>query len=557
MARKVFISVLGSTCYELCKYEWNNFCSEETCYIQEATLDYLNKKEEWSPNDCAYILLTEVAKKRNWEDNGHSDRETGKKIERSGLRSKLYNKKYPFQIESIENLPIGNNEAEIWDFFNRAYELIQDGDELYFDLTHGFRYLPMLILVLGNYAKFLKGVQIKSITYGNFEGGNKETKTAPIVDLLPLSVLQDWSTAAAFYLESGNTDRLSNLTENRLRPILREESTRKEGEIIKPFIRGLVQISEERQTCRGIAISENKSVENLLLSVNTIKRTVIAPLNPIIEKIKAEISFFDIGKGPLNCIKVAEWCFKNKQYQQAITILREGIVTFFCERYNLNEIEEKERKVVEDVFYRVYKKDVFSQETEPLLHHISCDEDVISYSSLFSQIRECRNDYNHSGMRPNSRGAKKMKNDIESFIERTKVLFGKELYKKNCLIVPKQNLLINLSNHPYEQWDETQKQAALEYGSCQDMPFPEIDPTANQQVINQLVEKFYQDLLALQSTHQLTVHIMGEMTFCFALIQKLEAVCIPCIASTTVRDTIELEGGRKESVFQFVQFRKY
>ena len=33
---------------------------------------------------------------------------------------------------------------------------MQDGDELYFDLTHGFRYLPMLVMVLINYSKFLK-----------------------------------------------------------------------------------------------------------------------------------------------------------------------------------------------------------------------------------------------------------------------------------------------------------------------------------------------------------------------------------------------------------------
>lgn len=38
-------------------------------------------------------------------------------------------------------------------------------------------------------------------------------------------------------------------------------------------------------------------------------------------------------------------------------------------------------------------------------------------------------------------------------------------------------MLINLSNHPYEKWDETQKQAAIEaFGRVEDYPFPPIDP---------------------------------------------------------------------------------
>jgi hypothetical protein len=52
------------------------------------------------------------------------------------------------------------------------------------------------------------------------------------------------------------------------------------------------------------------------------------------------------------------------------------------------------------------------------------------------------------------------------------------------------------------------------------------------------------------------VHIMGEMTFTFALVNLLKEVGIKCIASTTKRNVEEIDG-KHVSTFQFVQFREY
>ena len=38
---------------------------------------------------------------------------------------------------------------------------------------------------------------MKAIFYGNYEARDKESNIAPIMDLLPLSVLQDWTLAAS------------------------------------------------------------------------------------------------------------------------------------------------------------------------------------------------------------------------------------------------------------------------------------------------------------------------------------------------------------------------
>ncbi len=115
-------------------------------------------------------------------------------------------------------------------------------------------------------------------------------------------------------------------------------------------------------------------------------------------------------------------------------------------------------------------------------------------------------------------------------------------------------MLLNLSNHPSAKWPENQIQAASQYGGVTDMPFPHIDPEADTDQVRQLAEQY--EVKIRQMTDVRAVHIMGELTFCFALIPMLQNAGIPCVASTTARDTLEHDG-IKTSVFRFIRFRAY
>ncbi len=115
-------------------------------------------------------------------------------------------------------------------------------------------------------------------------------------------------------------------------------------------------------------------------------------------------------------------------------------------------------------------------------------------------------------------------------------------------------MLLNLTNHPSTQWPEKQYNYALElYQKVIDLPFPQILPALDSASLDVLVED-YEHKIRQITPH--AVHIMGEMTFTFRLVQKLKAFGIPCIASTTERIT-EQVGEVKTSKFQFVQFREY
>ncbi len=121
-------------------------------------------------------------------------------------------------------------------------------------------------------------------------------------------------------------------------------------------------------------------------------------------------------------------------------------------------------------------------------------------------------------------------------------------------------MLINLSNHPSAQWDEAQKNAALTYGNIIDMPFPSIDPQASTDSVAAQAEKYevkIRQLLTRNIEGTFAVHLMGELTFCFALVARLQRVGINCLVSTTRRQTIDYQDGKKISSFGFVLFRGY
>ena len=119
-------------------------------------------------------------------------------------------------------------------------------------------------------------------------------------------------------------------------------------------------------------------------------------------------------------------------------------------------------------------------------------------------------------------------------------------------------MLINLSNHPSARWSAQQAEAANRlYGEIVDLPFPQVDPNGDEAYVERLVDEYAGKVLQLAEKQPVTVHLMGEMTFCFALVSHLQKHDITCVASTTERIVKESGYGTKEVIFKFVQFRNY
>ncbi len=115
-------------------------------------------------------------------------------------------------------------------------------------------------------------------------------------------------------------------------------------------------------------------------------------------------------------------------------------------------------------------------------------------------------------------------------------------------------MLLNLSNHPVILWPDLQQKMANQfYGTIIDMPFPSINPDLESDQLELLVDDYEVSVKNMKPT---AVHIMGELTFVFRLVNRLKENGIKCIASTTERNATT-ENNIKTSNFTFVQFREY
>jgi len=100
--------------------------------------------------------------------------------------------------------------------------------------------------------------------------------------------------------------------------------------------------------------------------------------------------------------------------------------------------------------------------------------------------------------------------------------------------------------------------ALEQFGEVMDMPFPVINPEGDEMYIKDMAHTYLQRILAMRDRYpDLTVHIMGELTFCYALVRLLKKNRIACVASTTTRKVIIANNSKKVSEFEFVRFRYY
>ena len=321
MARKVFMSVLGSTPYQECCYVDANelFKSSRTKYIQIAMLEKL--KKDWNSSDIAYIFVTggdKGSEKKNWIDDGHCKNGTNETIKSKGLNSLIEELHIELKVQPIK-IKNADNESEIWDNFRIIYDCLQPDDEVYFDVTHGFRSLPMMVMVLNNYSKFLKGIKVKSISYGNYEARN-ELNEAPIIDLILLSNLQDWTSAANMFFQTGRTTEITQL--------INQEEFKALDEFVK-------EIAE----CRGVSIFSGLTAKRVMEELNSINIQDHV-YKELLNKVNEKVSKFELDD-LLNGFRAVEFCIQYNLIQQGITLLQEFIISFLLDKINFKDWKDE------------------------------------------------------------------------------------------------------------------------------------------------------------------------------------------------------------------------
>lgn len=403
MARKVFLSFLGTGNYKECCYESKEMGQSKTVkFVQEAIVDLYCK--DFTSKDKAYIFLTKDAEKTHWKT----------------LKSILETKNIEFI--GVKDTPEGYSEDEIWSIFESVFNVLKEDDEITLDVTHGFRSLPMLQIVLLNYAKSLKNIEVKNILYGAFEAlgpsyniekriPNANERIAPLLDLTSFSAIQDWTFAAESFIQTGQTKTITSLSKENIKPILIESKGQDEtARSIRWVMNSIKEIELTISTNRGKMISEEKKliqVQEKLEELIKNDSSVFAPLKPILKQINNKFLPFD--EKP-HWEASVEWCIEHGLIQQGITQLQEGIISHVCSLNNLNSSNLKHREIVGQAFNildkevnelkRELKEEEWlypASENRELVRTIIDSDFVTKYVINYVSLSEYRNDINHGG----------------------------------------------------------------------------------------------------------------------------------------------------------------
>lgn len=560
MGRKVLLSFLGNSTYQKCKYEQGNFQSQEVRFVQEALLQLL--EDDWTNTDKVYLFLTPAAEQSNWE---------GAFYEGAGLKKVFAN--YPnFSVEAITDIPAGFSEAEIWDLFERIYNCLEAADEIYLDITHSFRSLPMLLMVLVDYAKALKNIKVAKIYYGAFEATSpypktKKTnittpeRTAPILELTSFSALQDWTAAASDFKLYGKLNRLKTLTDTSIAPLL------KSGKNETTVLNLLTEINEHIQILIPL-VQTNRGKALALFPYDDLKdklsrfsqaESLIKPLTAVIHEIQNKVQHFR-EEDSLFWLKAAKWCRDHGLIQQGITQLQEGFITWLCWKFQkevdaefFEFTEDRPRRLISNTF-KIWKENIgnkkwksINRSNKPLTRAVAADPSFQQATDCFIQLSHLRNDINHGGYQHHSAPDsfyQKLSDSIET-------LEGIVINSATpSITLENKQGLLNISYELFENWSAKQQQLALDrYGNVADILLPTITPKLHKVDFEQLVEAYYRKVKIQRPK---AVYLMGEPTFTFALVQRLKSAGISCIGSVGKQAVMDQAAGQI-----FVGFRAY
>jgi len=95
-----------------------------------------------------------------------------------------------YELESIE-VPFDDSIKAILNVYKQLIARVDDGDELYADITYGSKPMPIVLTMALQYAyRTKKNVSIECVTYGQISH-HKETKDAKIYDVTALVQLDE------------------------------------------------------------------------------------------------------------------------------------------------------------------------------------------------------------------------------------------------------------------------------------------------------------------------------------------------------------------------------
>ena len=309
-------------------------------------------------------------------------------------------------LDSYEKvvIPYGKNNEEFWKIFEVLTKLDVENKEIYFDVTHGFRSIPIFVSTLLNFFTKVKNAEVKGVYYGIFEA--KENNVTSVVNMLPFLEMNAFVDAFSIFKKYSDGRDIAQIINEKFKEIPNEEK-RQYGKL-----RELAKELEFYSKAIGFSALELYhdsllKIENKIEDIDKIPNNLKA-IDFLMSDLKEDVSSFkELKKNWDRDLKTAELLYERNRYAQSLTILRETVLTYILEELaldfgnmdlrekSLGELFEGDSKRIRDKEPTVY----FTKEFIPILE----------------AMRELRNKSNHAFMSKNVG-----KKDIDKSVENLK-----------------------------------------------------------------------------------------------------------------------------------------
>ncbi|MEI7769218.1 MAG: TIGR02221 family CRISPR-associated protein [Chloroflexales bacterium] len=305
-------------------------------------------------------------------------------------------------------IPSGQSEAEQWAMFTRIAEEIAPGDEIIFDITNGFRSIPVIALLVAAYVRVVRHATVRHLIYGAFDAKNAQNET-PVFDLTPLVSLLDWTTATEAFLRYGRADALRDLVSSsasldksgpsaahqlsaRLGDLTSALQTSRPAEVMQTAI-GLPADLAAFRAAQQPGAHGNEPLSLLLTTIEG-EYARIGHARPHDRTLGGEVL--------IKQLEMIEWYAQKQLYIQAFTLTREWLISVVLAEGNLDLYGEDERWLAEAAINRYPTTNQRPPRAVPLDLQQAGKQPVLQ--QLWARCRRLRNDLAHAGM---SGGAKR------------------------------------------------------------------------------------------------------------------------------------------------------
>lgn len=277
-------------------------------------------------------------------------------------------------------------------------QLIKPGDEVYLDITHSFRSIPLFLFVLIDFVQTLRkdeNIQLSGVYYGMLEA--KNDNVTPVVDLKALFEVTQWTRGVYEFIHYGHADLFAELIDH-------------EG-----YKESLKHISN---------LADLNHIKSLKSKVDQFRSNFEKGYEhknglPIFPYLKPHLNrFFDYFKGADTDAKfqfqLAKWFFDHKRYANGYICLAESMITHVAYVYS-----KVERNL--DVGKRIVRDNI-----KKLINHYlqtNSNEHYQKMHKLYKCVSKFRNDIAHAGFLSEN-NSEDVITKAHQFIKETEKLFS-------------------------------------------------------------------------------------------------------------------------------------